>query len=172
MHRPGSQPSTDQKTVSIITDGACSGNPGPGGWGVVLRYGEHEKHLNGYHSATTNNRMELMAAIRGLEALKRSCRVVLVTDSAYVQNGMTQWMPNWKRRGWLKSDGKPVSNSDLWKKLDAVCQKHDIEWRWVKGHAGHPDNEKADWLAREAVRLGRAGKLSPEDDGMASNEPV
>lgn len=166
MHGSGSQPSTVQKTVSIITDGACSGNPGPGGWGVVLRYGEHEKRIHGFQLDTTNNRMELMAAIRGLEALKQRCRVILVTDSAYVQNGMTLWMPGWKRRGWLKSDGKPVSNIDLWKRLDAVCQKHDIEWQWVKGHAGHPDNELADWLAREAVRLGRAGSVVLGDDGL------
>ncbi|MBF0422482.1 MAG: ribonuclease HI [Magnetococcales bacterium] len=148
-----------QGTVDIFSDGACSGNPGPGGWGVLLRYGEHEKRLHGYEVGTTNNRMELMAAIHGLEALKRSCRVVVTTDSTYVQNGITQWLPQWKNRGWLKKDGKPVLNADLWKRLDAVCQKHDIEWRWVRGHTGHEDNETADRLAREAIRLGRGGEL-------------
>jgi len=145
--------------VSLYTDGACSGNPGPGGWGVVLRYGTHEKFLRGYHADTTNNRMELLAAIHGLEALKRRCHVILTTDSTYVRNGMTQWLPNWKLRGWRKKDGQPVMNADLWKRLDAVCQRHDIEWHWVKGHAGHVDNEAADRLAREAIQRGQAGEL-------------
>ena len=124
----------------------------------MLRYGNHEKHIQGYHAEATNNRMELLAAIHGLEALKRSCRVVLITDSTYVCNGITQWLPNWKRRGWRKKDGQPVLNADLWKRLDAVCQQHDIEWQWVKGHAGHEENELADKLAREAIRSGREGE--------------
>lgn len=156
-------PPVSPKVVCLYTDGACSGNPGPGGWGVVMRYGTHEKHINGYHADTTNNRMELLAAIHGLEALKRSCRVILTTDSSYVCNGITLWLPNWMRRHWVKKDGQPVLNSDLWKRLNAVCQKHEVEWQWVKGHAGHVDNETADKLAREAIRLGRAGEMVPGD---------
>jgi ribonuclease HI len=137
--------------VDIFTDGACSGNPGPGGWGAILRTGEHEKELSGGERATTNNRMELTAVIRGLEALKRASSVTIHTDSRYVMDGLTQWMPRWKKNGWKTADKKPVKNEDLWRELDALCAKHDIKWRWVKGHAGHPENERADELARAAI---------------------
>lgn len=140
------------KAVEIFTDGACSGNPGPGGWGVVLRWNEHEKTLYGGETETTNNRMELMAAIKGLEALKRPCQVVLTTDSKYVQQGISQWLSGWKRRGWLTADKKPVKNQDLWQRLDAAATRHSkVDWRWVKGHSGHPDNERADELARRGI---------------------
>jgi ribonuclease HI len=137
--------------VEIFTDGACSGNPGPGGWGAVLRYGEVEKELSGGEAATTNNRMELMAAIAGLEALKRPCRVRLYTDSQYLRQGITEWLPAWKARGWRTADKKPVKNIDLWQRLEAAAAPHDIEWLWVRGHAGHPENERADALARGAI---------------------
>ena len=137
------------KLVEIFTDGACKGNPGPGGWGVILRTGNHEKELHGGEPATTNNRMELTAVIKGLEALTRSCRVKLFTDSLYVQKGITQWIHDWKRRGWRTSDKKAVKNVDLWQQLDALAGQHEIEWLWVKGHAGHPENERADELANE-----------------------
>ncbi len=141
--------------VEIFTDGACRGNPGPGGWGAVLRYGGHEKLLSGGTNDTTNNRMELVAAIEALEALRRPCRVKLATDSTYVKNGITQWLAGWKRRGWKTADGKPVKNVDLWRRLEQAVSRHEVKWLWVKGHAGHEGNEKADALARSAVE-GRA----------------
>ena len=139
------------KQVMIFTDGACRGNPGPGGWGAVLRYGSTEKTLFGGEPDTTNNRMELMAAIMALEALTQSCEVVLTTDSRYVMDGITQWMANWKKRGWKTASKQPVKNADLWRRLDAACSKHTIEWQWVKGHSGHPENEKADALANRGI---------------------
>lgn len=137
--------------VTIYTDGACKGNPGAGGWGVVLIYGEHRKELFGGEKHTTNNRMELLAAIQGLDALKRSCQVDLYTDSQYVRKGITEWMLNWKKNGWKTAAKKPVKNDDLWKKLDELSGKHQVKWHWVKGHAGHPLNERADQLANEGV---------------------
>jgi ribonuclease HI len=138
--------------VVIYTDGACSGNPGPGGWGAVLISGGHRKEIWGGEIATTNNRMELMAAIQALEALKKPCRVELHTDSQYVQKGIHEWIHSWKRRGWRTADGKPVKNDDLWRRLDEARSRHDVSWRWVKGHAGHELNERADALARKGLR--------------------
>jgi ribonuclease HI len=141
--------------VTIHTDGACSGNPGPRGWGAILEYNGHEKELSGAEPETTNNRMELMAAIAALEALKRTSDVRLVTDSVYVRDGVTKWIHGWKKNGWKTAAKKPVKNEDLWRRLDAVASKHRVEWEWVKGHAGHPENERADQLARDAIgRLG------------------
>jgi ribonuclease HI len=137
--------------VEIFTDGACRGNPGPGGWGVVLRAGAYEKEMHGGERETTNNRMELTAAIRALEALKRSCRVALYTDSQYVRQGITEWLAQWRERGWKTASRKPVKNQDLWQELDAQAQKHDIEWHWVKGHSGHPENDRADALANRGI---------------------
>lgn len=137
--------------VTIYTDGACKGNPGPGGWGAWLRSGVHEKELWGGEPATTNNRMELMAVIEALQALKRRCRVVLYTDSAYVQNGITSWIHGWKRKGWRTASGGAVKNADLWQRLDTLAAQHDVSWRWVKGHAGDPGNERADALANRGV---------------------
>ena len=137
--------------VEIFTDGACRGNPGPGGWGAVLRYGGHEKLLSGRSNDTTNNRMELTAAIKALEALHRPCRVRLATDSTYVKNGITQWLAAWKRRGWKTADRRPVKNVDLWRRLEQAASLHDVEWVWVRGHAGHEGNERADALARSAA---------------------
>jgi ribonuclease HI len=137
--------------VSIWTDGACSGNPGPGGWGAILRYGEREKELSGGEAMTTNNRMELMAAIAALEALSRPCRLELHTDSQYLRGGVTGWIHNWKRNGWRTSDKKPVKNDDLWRRLDAAVARHQIDWRWVKGHAGDEMNGRADALARRGM---------------------
>lgn len=139
------------KTVVIYTDGACRGNPGPGGWGALLQYRGTERRLSGGEPGTTNNRMELMAAIQALEALKTGCGVTLFTDSTYVMKGLTEWLPNWKRRGWKTAGGAPVKNQDLWQRLDTACQRHRIEWRWVKGHAGDPGNEAADALANEGL---------------------
>lgn len=133
--------------VEIFTDGACKGNPGPGGWGVILRFGTHVKELHGGEPATTNNRMELTAVIEGLSALTRRCHVKLFTDSQYVQKGISVWIHDWKRRGWRTADKKPVKNIDLWQRLDPLTSQHEIEWHWVKGHAGHPENERADQLA-------------------------
>ncbi|MAA96889.1 MAG: ribonuclease HI [Stappia sp.] len=141
----------DAQPVTIHTDGACSGNPGPGGWGALLRFGEHERELCGGETRTTNNRMELMAAIEALNALKRPCRVDLHTDSTYVRDGITKWMFNWKRNDWKTSDKKPVKNAELWQALDAARNRHDVTWHWVKGHAGHDDNERADELARKGM---------------------
>ncbi|MEH6388325.1 MULTISPECIES: ribonuclease HI [Pseudomonas] len=138
-------------TIEIFTDGACKGNPGPGGWGVLLRLGPHEKTLYGGELQTTNNRMELTAAIRGLEALKRPAQVVLTTDSEYVMKGIREWMPNWKKRGWKTASKQPVKNADLWQELDLLVNQHQVEWRWVKGHSGHPENELADELANLGV---------------------
>jgi len=138
--------------VEVFTDGACSGNPGPGGWGAVLRWGEAEKEIWGGEAETTNNRMELMAAIRALEALKRPMRVILTTDSRYVRDGVTQWLPGWRRNGWKTAAKKPVKNRDLWERLDAAMHTHTVEWHWVRGHAGHPENERADDLARRGIR--------------------
>jgi ribonuclease HI len=143
--------------VTIYTDGACSGNPGPGGWGVVLTFGKHQKELMGGEPHTTNNRMELTAAISALETLKRACAVDLHTDSEYVKNGITKWINSWKRNGWRTADKKPVKNVDLWKRLDEALKEHQVRWHWVKGHAGHPMNERADELAREGVIAARAG---------------
>lgn len=137
--------------VEIYTDGACRGNPGPGGWGAVLRYSGHERHLKGGEALTTNNRMELLAAIEALEALKRACRVRLTTDSEYLRKGITQWLHDWKRRGWKTAAKKPVKNVDLWQRLDAAARQHEVSWHWVKGHSGHSENELADQLANEAI---------------------
>nr|WP_225308685.1 ribonuclease HI [Hypericibacter terrae] len=143
----------------MFTDGACSGNPGPGGWGAVLRYGETEKELSGGESATTNNRMELMAAIMGLESLRRPCAVTLSTDSTYVKDGITRWINGWKKNGWKTADKKPVKNVDLWQRLEAAVAPHQIQWEWVRGHSGHPENERADQLARDAIRAVKEGMM-------------
>ncbi len=137
--------------VDIFTDGACKGNPGPGGWGVLLRYRGHEKEMSGGEPSTTNNRMELMAVIRALESLKRPCRIRLHTDSQYVQKGISEWIHAWKQRGWKTADRKPVKNEDLWRRLDELAARHDVEWHWVRGHAGHDENERADELANRGV---------------------
>lgn len=139
------------KAVEAHTDGACLGNPGPGGWGALLRYGAKERELSGGEPDTTNNRMELMAAIAALEALTEPCQVALHTDSRYVQQGISEWLPNWVRRGWKTAAGAPVKNQDLWQRLHAAAARHRIEWKWVKGHNGDPDNERVDTLAREAA---------------------
>ena len=139
------------KTVEIYTDGACRGNPGPGGWGVLLCYGDQEKTLFGAQAQTTNNRMELQAAIEGLSALTQRCHVRLTTDSQYLRKGITEWMPEWKKRQWRTKQNKPVKNLDLWQQLDQVTGQHDIEWHWVKGHSGHSGNERADQLANQAI---------------------
>ncbi len=138
-------------TVEIITDGACRGNPGPGGWGAVLRYGQYEKDLYGYQADTTNNQMELMAAIQGLEALTRPSSIVLTTDSNYLRQGITQWIHGWKKNNWRTAAKKEVKNKELWIRLDAASKPHNIEWKWVKGHSGHVDNERADDLANRAI---------------------
>ncbi|HMA15959.1 MAG: ribonuclease HI [Bacteroidota bacterium] len=137
--------------VEIFTDGACSGNPGPGGWGAVLRYRDTEKDLSGGEAATTNNRMEMMAAIMALEALKRPSKVELYTDSNYLRDGIMKWIHGWKRNGWKTADKKPVKNVDLWQRLERAIERHDVTWHWVRGHAGHPENERADALARAAI---------------------
>ena len=139
------------KVVTLFTDGACKGNPGPGGWGVLLEYDGLEKTLFGGTPETTNNRMELTAAIEGLQALKRSCEVDLYTDSVYVKDGVTKWITNWKKNGWKTSAKKPVANQDLWQQLDAIVGQHNVRWHWVKGHSGHPGNERADQLANQGV---------------------
>ncbi|MDP4534873.1 ribonuclease HI [Alkalimonas collagenimarina] len=139
------------KTVSIFTDGSCLGNPGPGGYGVVLSYQQHKKELSGGFRQTTNNRMELLAAIVALESLKSACQVDLTTDSQYVRLGIMQWLAGWKRNDWRTSQKKPVKNKDLWQRLDTAAQRHQINWHWVKGHAGHPENERCDQLARDAA---------------------
>lgn len=141
-------------TVEIFSDGACSGNPGPGGYGTILRYGDTVRELSGYDPETTNNRMELLGAIAGLEALTRPCRVRLTTDSEYVKKGMTEWLDGWIKRGWKTAGKKPVANRDLWERLHRLNQKHDVEWVWVRGHAGHPENERCDELARRAITAG------------------
>lgn len=141
--------------IEMFTDGACKGNPGPGGWGVVLRQGERERELAGGEPQTTNNRMELQAAIEGLRALKRPCKVTLYTDSIYVRDGITKWIFGWQRNGWRTSDRKPVKNAELWQALLEAARPHKIDWKWVKGHAGHPENERADRLACEAASAQR-----------------
>jgi ribonuclease HI len=137
--------------IEIFTDGACSGNPGPGGWAAILRSGKHEKEIFGGERMTTNNRMELMAAIKALEALKKPNPVMLYTDSRYVMDGLTKWLPRWKENGWKTTDKKPVKNEDLWRALDEAASHHDVVWRWVRGHDGHLENERADALARSAI---------------------
>jgi ribonuclease HI len=144
-----------EPVVDIYTDGACSGNPGPGGWGAILRHNEHEKELFGYDPATTNNRMEMTAVIEALRSLKRPTPVRVHTDSQYVQKGMTEWIHGWKRRGWKTAGKDPVKNEDLWRALDGLAAGHQVEWLWVKGHAGHPENERADELARRGIELKR-----------------
>ena len=153
--------------VEIFTDGACSGNPGPGGWGAILRAGDKERELCGGEALTTNNRMELLAAIGALEALKRRCAADLFTDSSYLRNGITQWIHSWRRNGWRTADKKPVKNADLWQRLDALAGQHDITWHWVKGHAGHPENERADELARIAMApfMKKKRRRAPDGDG-------
>jgi ribonuclease HI len=141
--------------VEIFSDGACSGNPGPGGWGTILRCNGHEKELSGFAAETTNNRMELTGAIAGFEALKRPCRVRLTTDSEYVKKGMTEWVDGWVRRGWKNSQKKPVANRDLWERLLELAGQHQVEWHWVRGHDGHAENERCDALARAAIEAGR-----------------
>jgi ribonuclease HI len=143
--------------IEIFTDGACSGNPGPGGWGAILRWRGVEKELSGFEPATTNNRMEMTAAIMSLEALKRPSRVRLSSDSQYLRDGITKWIHGWKRRGWRTADNKPVKNVDLWQRLDAAAARHTVAWEWVRGHAGHPENERADALARAAIVTVRRG---------------
>lgn len=142
---------TDKKTVELFTDGGCRGNPGIGGWGALLRYDKHEKELYGYEAQTTNNRMELMAAIKGLETLTEPCNVILTTDSQYVRQGITLWMTNWKKRDWKTASKQPVKNKDLWQRLDKIAQKHHIDWKWVKGHSGHIENDRVDALANRAM---------------------
>ena len=149
---------TEGPHVIIHTDGACSGNPGPGGWGAILRYGETEKELSGGEAQTTNNRMELMAAISALEALKRPCQVRLYTDSSYVKDGVTKWIHGWKRNGWRTADKKPVKNAELWQRLDEARKGHKVDWHWVKGHSGHPENERCDALARGEIDKIRAAR--------------
>ena len=140
------------KNVVIYTDGACIGNPGPGGWGAILRYGEHEKELNGGERYTTNNRMELIAAIMSLEALKFKCKVDIYTDSKYVQEGITKWIHDWKKKGWRTAHGKPVKNVDLWQRLETIVEQHKVEWHWIRGHSGDRFNERADQLANEGIK--------------------
>ncbi len=144
--------SSRRDAVEIFTDGACSGNPGPGGWGAILRYKGVEKELSGGEKDTTNNRMELMAAIAALEALKKPSRVRLFTDSQYVHSGISKWIHDWKKRGWKTAARKPVKNVELWQRLEAALETHDIEWHWIRGHSGHPENERADALARSAIK--------------------
>jgi ribonuclease HI len=148
-----------KKVVDIFTDGACSGNPGPGGWGAVLRYGEVEKEMSGGEPATTNNRMEMMAAIMAIEAVKRPCEIHLHTDSEYLRQGITTWIHSWKARGWKTADKKPVKNVDLWQRLEFAIETHDVHWHWVKGHSGHIENERADELARLAIRQMRDASI-------------
>jgi len=150
-----------EASVDIFTDGACSGNPGPGGWAAILRAGGHEREISGSEPATTNNRMELMAAIRALEALKRRSTVTLHTDSRYVMDGVTKWIKRWKTNGWRTGDKKPVKNEDLWRMLDAAVERHTVHWRWVAGHSGHAENERADALARAAIKQLREAGLEP-----------
>ena len=146
------------KHVSIFTDGACKGNPGPGGWGVLLRMGEHEKELSGGEADTTNNRMEMRAVIEGLNALKEPCEVALYSDSKYVIDGITKWIHGWKKRGWVNAAKKPVANAEMWRELDDATRRHKVSWNWVKGHSGHPENERVDTLASdEAERIAAGG---------------
>jgi ribonuclease HI len=142
----------DENAVHLFTDGACSGNPGPGGWGVILRWRDQEKEMSGAEERTTNNRMELFAAIAGLEALKRPARVRIHTDSMYLKDGITKWIHSWKAKGWKTADKKPVKNVDLWQRLEAAIAQHDVSWHWVRGHSGHVENERADEIARLAIK--------------------
>jgi ribonuclease HI len=151
--------------VEIFTDGACRGNPGPGGWAAILRHREVEKELSGFDPATTNNRMEMMAAISGIEALKRPCRVRLYSDSQYLRDGITKWIHGWKVRGWRTADKKPVKNVDLWQRLEAAAARHQIAWEWVRGHSGHPENERADALARAAIAEAGGSGAEPKPAG-------
>lgn len=151
------------KHIDLFTDGACSGNPGPGGWGALLRYGAHEKELGGGEENTTNNRMEMMAVIEGLSALNSACRVTLHTDSKYVMEGVTKYMHNWKRNGWRTADKKEVKNRDLWERIDALLQNHDVKWVWVKGHAGHVENERVDAIARAHIPRPASGSADGYD---------
>ncbi len=146
------QTQPDETIVEVFTDGACSGNPGPGGWAALLRYKGVEKQLSGGEPITTNNRMEMLAAIKALEALKRPSKVRMITDSQYLMKGITQWIHNWKKRGWINSQKQPVKNADLWKQLDSLASKHDVEWSWVRGHNNHVENELVDSLARQALK--------------------
>ncbi|TKA91062.1 ribonuclease HI [Guyparkeria sp. SB14A] len=155
-HAPNESP-TRRKVVHAWTDGGCRGNPGPGGWGAVLRFGEHERDLWGADTETTNNRMELTAAIEALEALKEPCEVHLTTDSQYVRQGITEWIHNWRRRNWRTAAGKPVKNADLWKRLEQAAGRHHVHWHWTRGHVGHPENERADQLANRAMDEAAAG---------------
>ncbi|MFC6440289.1 ribonuclease HI [Bowmanella sp. JS7-9] len=150
------------KQVSIFTDGSCLGNPGPGGYGAVLQFGRHRKELSQGYKLTTNNRMEMLAAIKALQTLTEPCLVDLTTDSQYVRQGITQWVNNWRKNGWRTADKKPVKNQDLWQQLDEQCQRHQVKWHWVKGHSGHPENERCDELARDAA----SGSDLPEDSGF------
>lgn len=154
-----------QNLVYLYTDGACRGNPGPGGYGAILRYGETVRELSGAHPATTNNQMELLAVIKGLAALKRPCRVALTTDSKYVLDGFTRWLPGWQKNGWRTSGRQPVKNAGLWRELEALGRRHQIVWHWVKGHSGHPENERADQLANLAIDALQAGRL-PQDSTL------
>jgi ribonuclease HI len=154
--------------VEIFTDGACSPNPGPGGWGTILRYGRHERELHGGEPVTTNNRMEIMAAIRGLEQLTRPATVHLYTDSQYLRRGVTEWVPRWKRNGWQTQQKTPVKNADLWERLDVAAQRHDVQWFWVKGHAGHPENERADQLACQGAAEAASGATAEAVGGAAA----
>ena len=145
-------PFPDAKVVEIFSDGACSGNPGPGGWGAILRYNTAEKELSGYEPMTTNNRMEMTAVVKALQTLKEPCHVRITTDSQYLKHGITRWIQRWKRNGWMTTGREPVKNRDLWELLDAAVRKHKVEWHWVRGHRGHPENERCDELARMAIR--------------------
>jgi ribonuclease HI len=157
--------------VEIFTDGACRGNPGPGGWAAILRYRGTEKELCGFAPDTTNNRMEMTAAIAGLEALKRPCRVRLYSDSQYLRDGITKWIDRWKRCGWLTADKQPVKNIDLWQRLDAAATRHDITWVWVRGHSGHPENERADALARSCIAEAAGGGQIPGAPTVSKSAP-
>ncbi|MGH9558954.1 MAG: ribonuclease HI [Bryobacteraceae bacterium] len=152
------------KEIQLITDGACLGNPGPGGWAYILRYGEHKREMYGSAPQTTNNRMELTAAIEGLAALKQSCAVEVITDSEYVKNGITQWIHGWKRNGWKTAAKKPVLNQDLWAELDRMVSQHEVRWTWTKGHASHEDNNRCDELATQAAREQNSGARSQESE--------
>ncbi len=156
MVRSNTDIAEDAGLVEIFSDGACSGNPGPGGWGTLLRFGGREKELSGYDPETTNNRMELIGAIAGFEALTRPCQVALTTDSQYVKKGITEWIDGWVKRGWKNSQKKPVANRDLWERLLELTEPHQVEWHWVRGHDGHAENERCDALARAAIETGRA----------------
>ena len=153
------------KKVEIFTDGACSGNPGPGGWGAILRYGEVEKEMSGGEAETTNNRMELTAAMSALTALKTPCEVDLYTDSKYVMDGISKWIFGWKKNGWKTADKKPVKNVDLWQRLDAALERHEVSWHWVKGHAGHAENERADELARQGMEPHKPARAPRAETG-------